>query len=97
MQQMHCKTCWLLSGGYWVKRADTKIERWPSPFTESSRLISAYKNTERCKRIWGRITGSVADVCSDPKFALWPEDRCPQETHTGSSRLRSGSSKPGIG
>ena len=79
MQQMHCKTCWLLSGGCWVKRAEIKTERWPSLFSDSSRLISAFEKTERSKRIWGRITGSVADVCSDPKFALWLEDRCPQD------------------
>lgn len=27
-----------------------------------------------CKRILGRITVRGADVCSDPVFALWPED-----------------------
>ena len=29
------------------------------------------------KRIGGRITGSVADVCSDPQFASWPEREYP--------------------
>jgi hypothetical protein len=35
--------------------------------------MSAFDQTECCKRIWGRITGSAADVCSDPKFAWWSE------------------------
>jgi hypothetical protein len=30
-----------------------------------------FETTERFKRNWGRITGSAADVCSDPNFALW--------------------------